>query len=49
MFFLGLYMYYKVLPGNTWSGLVAVKGYTARFPCLRFSFVGWANNWALGP
>ena len=25
MFFLGLYMYYKVLPGNTWSGLVAVN------------------------
>ena len=26
-----------------------VEGYTACFPCLRFSFVGWANNWALGP
>ena len=31
------------------QGGVMVKGYTARFPCLRFSFVGWANNWALGP
>ena len=42
MFFLGLYMYYKVLPGNTWSGLVAVGGRLARLgwegkspPCTR--------------